>query len=396
MTPGGLFRQRYLVLFFMLVSSILLAGCNESPKQEIVCSGASTKEQITSLLDSGAKFADFFVPVDTVYLETTDNSIIGTIYQVEKHPNGYIVLDSRVAKQVYFFDKKGKFIKILASKGQGPTEYKDPEFIYIDIIGKTHLLDPTLRKILTYDSEGQLIEEINFRELGIRPSEFLIAGENNELYVFYNIGGDFYGKSKKRKIVVTQKSGDRLKYKYAFGTPEPLLSKLFFNMGSFAITPNNEIWLSEIFGLNLEIYSLNGQRLKTITDAYELLPEPHITPQALDKFDKISQSVETYYKLTRASRHIFLDDVVLGMYFKNPYTYFIFFDYCGDAIPKILTTDQYPFPSRIAGVWDNKIYFFQEREEEADAAGMIPNPMLIGYTIQGNVNVSHAVFSSFK
>lgn len=368
---------------------ILSIGCHKPTPKDLSCNSTSI-QVVENLLNSGAQFSDIFIAVDTVCFETSKNSIIGAIYQVLKHPYGYIVLDRTITKEVLFFDHNGKFIKKLGAKGEGPTEFKSPEYIYLDKKGSTYILDPTLRKILKYDIQCQFIEELSFKDLGLHPSEFVIAGENSQLYVFYNIDGDFYGKSKKKKIVLTQNHNNRFTFQDAFGTSEPLLSKLFFNMGTFHLTPTNEIWLSEIFGLNVEIYSLDGRKLKTITTLNDILPKPHISPKALEKFDRISKSLETFYSLTRLYKHIFLDDCVVGIYFKNPETYFVFLDYCGNVVSKILTVrDKYPLPSIVVGSWDNKFYCFSEREIEATTSEIVSNPMLVGYAIRNNSKDPH-------
>lgn len=379
------FVKEVLVSFFItILNGAIIVGCGKNSPPKRNCTN-TISESLKKTLLSAKRFSDIFVVSDTLHLETHREALIGTINQACKHPNGYIVLDRFITRLAFRFDSTGKFVKVLGAKGEGPREYREPTFIFVDAEGYTYLLDPSLHKIIKYDTASNFLEEISLRELGIYPSAFTITKDdknNGQTFIFYNIHPDFSGKSKNKKVIIAKNNSVHLIYKSSFGTPEPLLSKLFYNMGSFNISPTGEIWLGKIFDLDIELYTLDGSQIKTIKDHYNLLPGPHITPKALSQFSRISESLDTYYKLTRFSNLIFLNEIVFGIYFSEKETHVLFFDQCGNVFPKSIIEDKYPLPSVVVGSWDDKFYVQVEAKDIVQKSGEVPNPMLVGYKLR--------------
>lgn len=351
--------------FFKLVLiSILLSkstyGCNNTI-DDYSCSHPIPQE-IEKLLSSAKHLNEIITAEDTIQLETIHGGLIGSINKVLKHPNGYLILDARSAKQVFLFDENGSFIKLLGRSGKGPREYKLPNDISIDQNGYSYILDSSLGKILKFDDEGNFAEEIFFRELGILPLEFRVMNSDS-LFLFYNIEGNFYGKSEMKKIIVTQKKNDRLNYLYAFGEPEPLLQKLQFNLGSFEVI-EDRVWIGRIFDLEAEIYSLEGDLLKRINQTYQKLPGPHISEEKLKNFSRPSKALNSLYKLTRFYKHVFLKNIVLSIYFAGKKTIILFFDLCGNLLKYSIHENKYPIPGSIVvpGI-TNSMLPFQRRQK---------------------------------
>ena len=373
-------------IFFVsliLINFSIITGCNkdDSP-QNRDCTNPSI-EQLIKVLPFSKKFSDIFMSADTIRLETHRNGLIGVIDQVCKSPKGYIVLDRSIVRQVFMFNHEGKFIKVLGAKGEGPREYREPSYIFVDKIGNSYILDSSLRKIIKYSLNGNFLEEISFRNLKIYPTAFFIIDANDtRSFLFYNTHPDFGGKSRSRKVIRTEYRAGRLSYKKSFGTSEPLLRTLYYDTGTFDIAPTGEIWIGRIFDLHVELYTLNGKKIKTIKDHLKLLPSPYISLTKFIGFNRISQSLDTYYKLTRLSDFIFLNDTVIGIYFSENKTHILFFDPCGNPLNASIIEDKYPLASAVVGSWNNKFYVMVEAQDIIQDTGEVPNPMLVGYTLR--------------
>lgn len=106
--------------------------------------------ELSKLIKSPPKF---------VFLETSENSLIGKIDKVIVHEKLIFILDSFIAESVLVFDIEGKFIQRLSSKGEGPSQYKMPLDIFIEN-DQVWLLDNG-REVKIFDLKGILID--NFK-----------------------------------------------------------------------------------------------------------------------------------------------------------------------------------------------------------------------------------------
>jgi hypothetical protein len=119
---------------------------------------------------------------------------------------------------LYKFDAKGKFLKNLMKKGEGPGEVRE----YGDVLlgkDKVVLLDTMSNKILTMDFDGKLLDEFG---LGLKRFPRLIAVYNGKFYVLDYVRKDFERKSGLKEIghdlyVVTRK-GEATKTPWGFPT----------------------------------------------------------------------------------------------------------------------------------------------------------------------------------
>jgi hypothetical protein len=121
---------------------------------------------------------------------------------------------------LYKFDAKGKFVKNLAKKGEGPGEVRDfGEFL----LGKNEiiLLDTMPNKIVTMDLDGKLIDEFS---LGQKRFSKLIAFYNNTYFLADYFRKDFERKSGPKEIghdlYVVSRKGETTKTPWGFPTME--------------------------------------------------------------------------------------------------------------------------------------------------------------------------------
>lgn len=116
-------------------------------------------------------------------LETTAESMIGEIYQIESG-NKYIFINE--TGRLLQFDNTGKFIRQIGSTGRGPKEYTSVRNFCLDTLNKeVYILSPP-NKMLTYGFDGTYKYEIN---LGFRPAQVILKDQNTLMFHLTNIPG---------------------------------------------------------------------------------------------------------------------------------------------------------------------------------------------------------------
>lgn len=115
---------------------------------------------------------------EIIKLETADNYLIGEISKVIVHGNRIFILDRGVAKTVFCFDRTGKFINLIGSRGGGPGEIDDPRDIEV-VDNRVYLIDRQCR-IFTFDLDGRFL---SYFRLPFLSTQFcLLNGQSIFLY----------------------------------------------------------------------------------------------------------------------------------------------------------------------------------------------------------------------
>ena len=158
------------ILFFFTV--IILLSC---------AGGSKTSENTDAIADEDVKLPitvfmeDFIQKEDTeplssvaseiVYipLETNDNSLLKKIDRIEKLGDNYAVSDF---ENIFLFDQNGKFIKRVARKGGGPSDYTTWVYNIIVDPSTNFLYLFTYNKVIKFDEKANYIT--NFQIDGIR------------------------------------------------------------------------------------------------------------------------------------------------------------------------------------------------------------------------------------
>lgn len=119
-------------------------------------------------------------------LEFTEKSILQNI-NIEGITNQYIAISD--VNNLYFFDTQGTFLSSISRKGNGPEEYIDITYSWIDFSKKeAHLYDLHRKSIKKYDFSGNFIEEkksihlMSFTELN--PNEFIAYNGTHSNFEF--------------------------------------------------------------------------------------------------------------------------------------------------------------------------------------------------------------------
>lgn len=126
-----------------------------------------------------------YIPLDS----ENGNCLLGEISKLEITDSAIFILDNPNDK-LYKFNRSGKFLHSIGNIGQGPGEYVSIfDFVIDPYENKIVVLDRTSRKILFYNLDGDLINEV---PISIMASKIAVT-EN--MYALYTAGRDYYTKN---------------------------------------------------------------------------------------------------------------------------------------------------------------------------------------------------------
>ncbi len=145
--------------------------------------------QFSELVREAAKF---------IFLETNETCLIGKIDKVIFTEKYIYILDTFISEAVFIFDKEGKFVKKLASQGEGPNEYIRPMDIVVEE-EKVWILDNG-RTIKIFDFSGTKVDEIDLTTFSAIKFDSL-----KEAKVFAFISGDIDD-----NLIIADKNGGKI------------------------------------------------------------------------------------------------------------------------------------------------------------------------------------------
>jgi len=88
-------------------------------------------------LQGDIKAGDVYDQVQFIKLETTNKSLFGKIDRIILTKDNIFILDWLISKDIFVFNRSGKFITRFGQRGKGPGEFISPSDFYIDSINKT-------------------------------------------------------------------------------------------------------------------------------------------------------------------------------------------------------------------------------------------------------------------
>jgi len=176
-------------------------------------------------------------------LETNDYSMIGSVAKIIKYDDKYIIMDKKMAKKLFVFDKEGKFLYNIGSIGKGPGEYSRlMDFTVDEKEGCLYLIDDRI-KIIKTQMDGTLIFEKKV------PQEYSdiknILAHKGLIYVT-----SAYGISNQKKYHIAQLDKNLnpiawfLPFEYGFPGSWPYKNRLFIfnNSINYVSTFDNVIY----------------------------------------------------------------------------------------------------------------------------------------------------------
>jgi len=179
---------------------------------------------------------------------------------IDKEENIY-VLDN-LSAEVRVFNKKGKFLKVIGSKGQGPGEMQNPHFIQILNNQKLIIWDPATYRFLIFSLEGEYLGKISSAGLSY-PLEPVHWDKKSNLIAFIFpppvIGGPELVKLNRkldRLITISTQEKDNSSLERKSKIISPILSCAVFK-------DNSVIW-GNSKRYELQILNPNGKLVKKI------------------------------------------------------------------------------------------------------------------------------------
>ena len=108
--------------------------------------------------NSPVKLSEITGEMKKVSLELTDESLIGSVRRIIFQDDKLILFEG-ITEKVMLFDLKGKYIRQIGSKGQGPGEYPGLIDIAYDNNEDIIFITSTSNKILCYNTNGVFLRE---------------------------------------------------------------------------------------------------------------------------------------------------------------------------------------------------------------------------------------------
>ncbi|MDR1882066.1 MAG: 6-bladed beta-propeller [Prevotella sp.] len=181
----------YIALFSALIS------CSEGKKNRkdsLSISGLNKNGNIISIdLDRNIAKEEYnilytsalFKKATPVILETAPESLLGSIDKMAVFNDLILVIDVRVAKGVFAFNKKGEFVRRIGSIGNGPGEYIRPNDFSIDTDNQLLYIIDNQRKINCYKLPGgEFVNSVKLQDENIRSN--YIQYYNGKMYADAN------------------------------------------------------------------------------------------------------------------------------------------------------------------------------------------------------------------
>jgi hypothetical protein len=153
------FRMKIINTFFLISFSLFLS-CNREAKQREMLEIPIDIDQNISL-----PLSEIAEEITAIELELTDESLINTdnIQRIIITENDVIIAE---LNKIMVFNKDGKFVRTIGSRGQGPGEYRMINNLTFDEKNKRLFVNAFI-KIICYDLNGNLIRESNIRSQDI-------------------------------------------------------------------------------------------------------------------------------------------------------------------------------------------------------------------------------------
>ena len=176
-------------VFFVTTLLSVLAGCTSQKREANL-----VVEQVDFGNVQTYKSSELISVERLLPLETSDESLFGSIDQLEVWKDRIYLLDTYKTNAVLVFSTTdGKFIQKIAGTGNGPGEFLTPHSFWIDYHdGSLYVLDRMMSKLLKYNLENLDYEaEIKLPELS--PLAFCVPTEGDYLYYFPLRKKDLFG-----------------------------------------------------------------------------------------------------------------------------------------------------------------------------------------------------------
>jgi hypothetical protein len=243
-------------IFFLCMLYISLVSCSD--KKEF------GQYPVIDVINNIEKYqrvycSDLFSSIELIPLETNDDCLVGSVGLLI-NDEFILTIGSSVLNNphIYAFNRTGKFMNEIASRGQGPGEYLSAAGVFFNTEKSTVYIADT-RKCQEYDLEGNYIRSFQLPvfSTGVFDITSRIGYIGGNLF----IGSDRYNGNNKFKYCIFNQDGDTIKTfpNYIFFNRTGMSMSLF----DFALNPisvDNRIYLKDY--VNDTIYALTNLNLQ--------------------------------------------------------------------------------------------------------------------------------------
>jgi hypothetical protein len=172
---------------FILLATVMIS-CNSDRKKETVGNDSVyTVDFDNTPKEEKIYMSSLFKKVKIIPLETTDESLIGRITEVQVSDGKIFVFDIDHAG-LFVFNMDGKFIRRIGREGQGPGEYVFlSNFTVDEAKHEIYLLDAGRKRIIIYDIEtGKYLKHISMSHISEKTFSHCIQYSEGRLYADAN------------------------------------------------------------------------------------------------------------------------------------------------------------------------------------------------------------------
>ncbi len=158
--PTLYFKKMKKYLLLSIVFSLFLCGCTQKQNEVKNLSGMETIP-ITDFETYNGRFSEFAEAVEMIPLEFTDESILGEIKKVVLSEDFIFVMELDNSAGIYTFDRNGKFLYRIGSRGQGPKELVDvADFSINEKDRLIYIFDGARTKVCVFSFDNEFIKTI--------------------------------------------------------------------------------------------------------------------------------------------------------------------------------------------------------------------------------------------
>ena len=286
--------------YLILIIAFLLNSCNQTKV------GILLEIPVDVNIGDSILLSDITEDITTVELELTDASIIipDAIARIIIAENNIIVAEKSLMglSQILIFNKDGKFVRSIGSRGQGPGEFNIIENVAFDDKHNYIIIaswNPT--KIICYHLNGKFIKELQFNRIyPFRDINYI----NNELFLDYiDVQNLKYAKR------ILYRMNDNFQVSDSIIHRDNYFDKNYhnsFNFSDFIVKRSASIYL-----YFPEVYAkFMAPDIKVLRDTLYRLEDNQFVPELKLKFrndgiDRYGDKIIDLYNLYRSSRYIF-------------------------------------------------------------------------------------------
>lgn len=154
------FKKMKKYLLLSIVFSLFLCGCTQKQSESNESSGMETIPIIDFETYNG-RFSEFAEAVEMIPLEFTEESILGEIKKVVLSEDFIFVMERDNSAGIYTFDRSGKFLYRIGSRGQGPKELVDvADFSINEKDRLIYIFDGARTKVCVFSFDNKFIKTI--------------------------------------------------------------------------------------------------------------------------------------------------------------------------------------------------------------------------------------------